>query len=56
GSNNINSTFEYCLSVGSTSKNDLLYGMIEAAEKEGYEISSNDLRDELVTFFLAGHD
>ncbi|CAH1759248.1 17068_t:CDS:10 [Entrophospora sp. SA101] len=26
------------------------------AEKEGYEISSNDLRDELVTFFLAGHD
>jgi cytochrome P450 len=40
----------------STSKNDLLYGMIEAAEKEGYDISSNHLRDEMVTFFLAGHD
>nr|CAG8617780.1 8850_t:CDS:2 [Entrophospora candida] len=40
----------------STLRNDLLYGMIEAANEENYEMSSDDLRDEMVTFFLAGHD
>jgi len=30
--------------------------MIEAAEKEGYDVSPNDLRDEIVTFFSAGHE
>jgi len=39
-----------------TSKNDLLYEMIDAAEREGYDMSSNHLRDEMVAFFLAGHD
>ena len=48
-SNNINDE-------NSTSKNDLLYGMVEAAEKEGYDISTDHLRDEMTNFFLAGHD
>jgi cytochrome P450 len=35
---------------------DLLMSMLEMSEKEGIKIDSHELRDNLVNFFIAGHD
>ncbi|CAG8624492.1 7405_t:CDS:10, partial [Gigaspora rosea] len=35
---------------------DLLAGMIEDAENEGYDIPDKEFRDDIIVFFLAAHD
>jgi len=35
---------------------NLLTSMLELSEKEGFRVDQKQLRDEMVTFFIAGHD
>ncbi|CAG8705103.1 998_t:CDS:10, partial [Rhizophagus irregularis] len=42
--------------VKESENKDLLMSMLEMSEKEGIKIDSHELRDNLVNFFIAGHD
>jgi cytochrome P450 len=42
--------------ISNNDRVDLLTSMLKSSEQEGIHADTKQLRDEMVTFFVAGHD